>query len=416
MNRTHYQLVFAGVVIAVIAAVLGYQFARRYTDSVAMKSQSAQRDVLYWYDPMTPNQHFDKPGKSPSMDMQLVPRYADKNEVGQNNDAASVHIDAATTQNLGVRFTTVQRGMLMQSIEAAGTLMFDQRQITVVQTRTKGFVERVYARAPGDVLRRGDALVDLLVPEWAGTQAEYLVLLNTGDVSLIHAAKERLRLAGMSDELINSIAAGHKVRPVITIRTPLAGVIDTLDIREGMTVDAGMTLAKINGLEKIWVEASIPEAQGALTGLGKQVEVRLTAYPGKNFKGEVIAVLPEANADTRTLRLRIELDNAQGKLKPGMFAAVHFDTGNHEPMLYVASEAIIRSGTRNVVLVVDGKQNNQWRFTPTVVQTGIETNGSTAILSGLSEGQQVVASGQFLIDSEANLNGVLARMSLGSAP
>ena len=406
MNATSYKLAAVLVAVAVLGVAGGYGLARhngQYMHTVN-STASADRKALYWYDPMVPTQHFDKPGKSPFMDMQLVPKYA-----GEGGDEASIRIDPSIVQNLGVRLTTVERGTSSQPIEAVGSIVFNQRNVAVIQARTNGFVARVYARAPGDVLQRNAALVDLLVPEWAGAQAEFLTLLKNADHDLIDAARERLMLLGMPTDLIKRIEGEKKAQTTVTVRTPIAGAIESLEVREGMTVTAGANLAKINGLETVWIEAAVPETQGGLATLGKSVEARLTTYPADVFKGTVIAVLPEANAETRTLRVRIELPNPQGKLRPGMFAQVRLDGGSAEPALRVASEAVIRSGTRNIVLIAD----EAGRFTPTEVQTGAEANGKTVILRGLAEGQKVVASGQFLIDSEASLKGVLARLGGG---
>jgi Cu(I)/Ag(I) efflux system membrane fusion protein len=364
------------------------------------------RQPLYWYDPMQPGQHFDKPGKSPFMDMQLVPRYADE---GGESEAGGLKIDPTIVQNLGIRFTHVERGTLPQTVDAVGTVGFNQRDIAIIQARSNGFVTRVYARAPGDLIGQGAPIADLLVPEWAGAQTEFLALLKSSDHDLIEAARQRLVLLGMPAELIAHVEVTRELRTTVTIRSPLAGMIDALEAREGMTLAAGATLAKINGLATAWIEAAVPEAQGALTQLGRRVEARLTAYPGQRFTGRVIGVLPQANAETRTVRVRIELDNLGGRLRPGMFAEVRLDNCEPTPVLSVASEAIIRTGTRAVVIVA-GEQN---RFIPTEVQAGADVDGKTVIVKGLTEGQTVVASGQFLIDSEARLKGILARLADG---
>jgi Cu(I)/Ag(I) efflux system membrane fusion protein len=357
---------------------------------------------------MVPNQHFDAPGKSPFMEMQLIPKYPDAQG---DTDTAGVKIDSGTLQNLGVRLTTVERGPLVQPLQAVGTLGFNQREVAVIQARSAGFVTHVYARAPGDIVDRNAPIVDLLVPEWIGAQTEFIALLNSRDHALINAARQRLRLLGLSEESIASVEKSREPRPTVTIRSPLSGVIETLDAREGMALSNGATLAKINGLATVWLEAAIPEARGGFASLGKQVWAQLTAYPGERFEGHVIAVLPQANVETRTLRVRIELTNAGARLKPGMFAQVRFDSADAKPVLYVASEAIIHTGTRTIAIVAA----EQGRFIPTVVQAGLDVDGKTIILDGLKEGQRVVASGQFLIDSEANLEGVLARLGTGES-
>lgn len=407
MNASRPQLAFLGLgaaFLAAISATVGYWLARSPEHSGSLPAATHERQPLYWYDPMKPDQHFDKPGKSPFMDMPLVPQYADE---GSDRQAGGLRIDPAIVQNLGIRFAHVERGALPQVFEAVGTVGFNQRDIAIIQARSNGFVTRVYARAPGDVITREAPIVDLLVPEWAGAQTEFLAVLKNGDHDLIDAARQRLVLLGIPPVLIARIEATRQLITTITVRSPLAGMIDTLDAREGMTVSAGATLAKVNGLTTVWIEAAIPEARGALAQLGRRVEARLTAYPGQHFTGRVIGVLPQASADTRTVRVRIELDNPSGRLRPGMFAQVSLNYGEQAPVLYVASEALIRTGTRAVVIVV----REQNRFIPTEVQAGADVDGKTVVIKGLTEGQTVVASGQFLIDSEANLEGVLARLA-----
>ena len=417
MNISHQGVAVAAIAVSALllgGTAAGYWFARsgasESTQMAPMEADEPGRKPLYWYDPMVPNQHFAKPGKSPFMNMQLVARYADQENAGQ---APGIRIDPGIVQNLGVRFTTVEHRALSERIEAVGSVTFNQRDIAVIQARTGGFVSRVYARAPGDVIPRGAPLVDLLVPDWAGAQAEFLALLQSSDKTLIDAARQRLILLGMPQDLISRIEASKTQQATMTIRTPLAGVIETLDIRDGMTVSVGAPIAKVDGLATVWIEAAIPEAQAGRTQIGKGVDVRLTAFPGKTFSGRLIALLPEANMETRTLRVRIELPNVGGLLRPGMFAQVRLDSGDQTPVVSVSSEAVIRTGSRSVVIVA----GESGRFIPTDVRTGGDVAGRTIILEGLTEGQKVVSSGQFLIDSEANLKGVLTRLgSAGTAP
>lgn len=403
------------VIVAVLSAAGGYWVARHgggadVMPETAGKSPAGARDsgrqVLYWYDPMVPNQHFDKPGKSPFMDMQLLPKYAD-----ESTGSAGVQISPNIVQNLGLRVAPVESGRFSQPLQAVGNVGFNQRNVAIVQSRTNGFVSRVYDRAPADVLRRGAPLVDLLVPEWAGAQTEFLALLRSDDRGLIEAARQRLLLLGMPADLIARIESSQKQQSTITIVAPIGGAIESLEVREGMTVSAGATLAKINGLETVWLEAAVPEAQSELLAVGQSVEAQLAAYSGETVQGRVIAILPETSVETRTTRVRVELPNPNLRLRPGMFAQLRLHVGDDTPRLWVPSEAIIRTGTRN--LVISAEEGN--RFEPTEVQTGTEAGGKTVILSGLKEGQNVVASGQFLIDSEASLRGVLARLNSQNA-
>ncbi len=335
-----------------------------------------------------------------------MPKYADE----QSADTG-VKIDAGVVQNLGMRTAKVERGSLAATVDAVASVQLNDRQVAIVQSRSSGFVERVYARAPGDIITRGAPLVDLLIPEWAGAQGEFLAVRNSGDQALLQAARERLQLLGMPADVIRRVEQSGRPQTVVTITAPIAGLIQTLDIRSGMTVTAGAPLAKINGLESVWLEAAIPEAQAGQINVGDQLQARFAAYPGTSFSGKILAVLPETNADSRTLRVRVELANRDGRLKPGMYAQIRLATSKAAASLLIPSEAVIRTGARNVVLVTSGDGHYQ----PVEVQLGPESDGKTVVLDGVSEGQQVVTSGQFLIDSEASLKGLLARVNT-SAP
>jgi len=398
------------IAAALSGAATGYWFARHggepadpmhpAVQTTSAAAVSSDRPALYWYDPMVPNQHFDKPGKSPFMDMQLLPKYADEGGAG-----GDVRISPNIIQNLGLRIAPVQLGRLSQPIEAVGNIVFNQRDVAIIQSRTSGFVSRVYGRAPADVLHQGAPLVDLLVPQWAGAQAEFLALVRSGDRELIDAGRQRLLLLGMPADLINHVEASHQQQPTVTIVAPIGGAIESLEVRAGMTISAGATLARVNGLDTVWLEAAIPEAQSGLLTLGQPVAARLAAYPGETFKGRVTSILPQTSVETRTTRVRVELPNPNLRLRPGMFAQLQLQAGDDTPRLWVPTESIIRTGQRNLIIVA-AEAN---RFEPTEVQIGAEAGGRTVILSGLEAGQKVVASGQFLIDSEASLQGVLAR-------
>jgi Cu(I)/Ag(I) efflux system membrane fusion protein len=357
---------------------------------------------------MVPAEHYPGPGKS-SMNMDLIPKYAE--ETALPGAASGVRIDPAKVQNLGVRLATVERGTLPSDLTATGTIEFNGRDVAVVQAKAAGFVQRVYGRAPGDVVRAGAPLADLLVPDWAGAQGEFLAVQRTGDAALIRAARRRLQLLGMPPSLVEAVARSGRVRNVVTLATPRGGVIKTLGVRNGMTVSAGETLAEVNGLATVWLNAAVPEALAGQVRLGEAASATLAAYPGETFTGRVTAILPQTEAASRTLTARVELPNRSGRLRPGMFATVRF-AGAAQPALLVPSEAVIRTGRRTLVMLAE----TGGRYLPAEVQTGREAGGRTEVLAGLSEGEKVVASGEFLIDSEASLSGVQARSIAASTP
>ncbi|MDI7776540.1 efflux RND transporter periplasmic adaptor subunit [Asticcacaulis sp. EMRT-3] len=402
-SRPVFAVSVAALIIAAGGAGYGLSHLNRSSNSSAPVGDAAKdtgKKVLYWYDPMVPSQHFDRPGKSPFMDMQLVARFAGDS----GGDSASVHIDPATLQNLGTRLVSVQSGNFSDTFDAAGALDFNQRDVAVIQARANGFVQRVYARAPGDVVTAGAPIADILVPTWSGAQLEYLAVRQTHDPALEAAARQRLVLLGMPQGLINTVSRTNRPATTVTITTPVGGAIQTLDARQGMTVSMGQTLAQVTSLATVWLTASVPEIQAGQVRVGQAVSADLTAFPNETFNGRVVAILPTTETDSRTLSVRVELPNRSGKLRPGMYATVHLH-GDTTSALSVPSEALIRTGKRTLVMMAAGNGG----FTPVEVRTGRENGDRTEILAGLSAGDKVVASGQFLIDSEASLAGIQAR-------
>lgn len=388
-----------GLVVAALAlgVAAGWWAGQPRDTGMAPSMAASAPKALYWYDPMFPQQKFDKPGKSPFMDMQLVAQYAD-----DKADAQTLRVDPGQTENLGVRLATVSRGMLATRVMASGVLGFNERDVAVVQARTPGFVERVYNLAPGDVLKPDAALADVLVPEWAAAQEEFLALKRVGDSALLAAARQRLRLTGMPPALIAQVERSGKVQPVLTVTSPVGGVLQTLNVRQGMTLGLGETLAQVNGLGSVWLTVAVPEAQAAAVAPGQTVEARLPAFAGEVFKGTVSTILPQTNADSRTLQVRVELANPDARLRPGLTAQVSLEQSIDQQVLWVPSEAVIRTGHQALVMLAE--EGGHYR--PVEVRTGSENDGQTAILQGLQEGQQVVSSGQFLLDSEASLKGL----------
>ncbi len=363
------------------------------------------RRVLYWYDPMVPDQHFDRPGRSPFMDMDLVPRYADEGPA-----EAGVRIDPGVAQNLGVRLAVVESAPVSRSVTAAGVLAFNERAVAVVQARAAGFVERSYGRAVGDVVAAGTPIVDIRVPEWTAAQAEYLALRGAGG-DLAQAARRRLAMLGMPASLIERVEREGAPRPVVTVTAPVAGAITALDIRNGMTIMQGAPLATINGVSPVWLVVSLPQADAGMARSGVRVTADVPAYPGETFAGRIESVLPAADPATRTIEVRIALPNPRGRLRPGMTAEAEISEGDARPALLVPAEAVIQTGRRTVVIVA----LDNGRFAPTEVALGRRSGDRIEVSRGLSEGQRVVASGQFLIDSEASLTGALERLEASSA-
>jgi|CXWL01.1.fsa_nt_gi Cu(I)/Ag(I) efflux system membrane fusion protein len=410
MNRI--PLILVLLVGVVIGGAATWWFTRHSQSMPEARSdQSNEKTVLYWYDPMVPNQHFDQPGKSPFMDMQLVPKYAGAAEAS----AGTVSIDPRLVQNLGVRTAIAKRGTLAVNVRATGSVAFDEGAITWVQARVAGIVERLHVRTTLMKVDQGQPLLTLIAPEWTASQAEYLALRQTrtaGLDGLRAAARQRLTLLGMSEAQIRAVERSGRAQDRITIAAPHAGVIGELSVREGASVMAGTPLMRINGLDSVWINAAVPEAQMGRVKAGAKVTVELPAYPGESFQGSIDALLPDLDAATRTQTARILVPNPTGRLVPGMFAQLQIDeAANAGAGILVPTEAVIATGTRDVVIIDAG----DGRFWAQEVRVGAEANGQTAVLEGLSEGDRVVLSGQFLIDSEASLIGTLARLDSNPA-
>ena len=401
------------VLAAVGGLVVGVTATWLFTHHDAMKSTassapaSTDKKVLYWYDPMVPVQHFDKPGKSPFMEMQLVPKYAG----GESSDSAGVvQIDPRQVQNLGLRTVKVAHGTLQATVRATGTVAFDERTVTVVQARVAGIVERLEVRAPLTAVKQGQPLLTLLAPDWTAAQEEYLSLrrMQSGGLDeLRNGARQRLLLLGMSEGQIRAIEHNGRSQARITITAPRDGVVGELSVREGATVMAGTPLLRLNGLDTVWINAAIPEAQIGRVTSASSVNIELPAFPGQRFEGRIDALLPDIDAATRTQTARILLDNPEHRLAPGMFAQIEFAGAKaRSEGVVVPTEAVIATGTRAVIIVDDG----DGRFRAQEVRIGDEADGKTEVLDGLKDGETVVLSGQFLIDSEASLTGTLARL------
>lgn len=407
MKRTHLTalLVVGSAVLAGGSFLLGRHTSNDGTSRAANSAGTSSPDgrkVLYWHDPMVPGPRFDKPGKSPFMDMQLVPVYADSDQ-----SASGVKVSPSVQQNLGIRYANVRRAEASSSFDAIGTVQFDERLSVAVQTRVAGYVEHLAVRAPMERVRKGQALATIFAPEWLGPQSEVLALKRAGVApDLIAAARERMRAMSIPENLIRRSEETGTAQARFTLSAPASGVVAELGVREGVAVTPGMTLFRIAGLEKVWAVAEVPEAQAVRLIRGQKVKAVLQADASQTFEGELREILPEVSSNTRTLKARFEVDNKEGKLTPGMLLRLQV-TGPTSTRLVVPAEAVIRTGKRAVVIV----RNDAGAFEPRDVSPGMDLGDDIEVVQGLKEGDQVVASGQFLIDSEARLRSVLGGMA-----
>jgi len=404
--------VSAAAALLLAGAAAGYWWAHKSTaneSTPAAGGPSGQGRVQYWYDPMAPGQHFDKPGKSPFMDMQLVPRYANEAE-----GASTVRVSPALMQSLGIRLGKVERVSLPTRLHAVGSVTFDERLLQLVQARVDGYITQLHVKAPLVHVRRGEPLATILAPQWLEAQQEYLTLLDATSESapaLRAAARERLTVLGVPDAAVRTLEEKRQTTAATIVQSPIDGVVTELGARDGAAFAAGASLFRINGLTSVWVNAQIPEAHVSMVPMGSTVQAHATAWPGREFKGRVIALLPQVDPQTRTFTVRVALDNPDFRLSPGMWVTLDFTGPALPPQLVVPSEAVISTGERSVVITA----KDSGAFDVVEVSTGVEQDGKTPILSGLQEGESVVVSGQFLIDSEANLKSAVDRLKAGGS-
>ena len=404
MNR--HQLALVAAVGAALLAVAGFYAGRHSLSTVSAPAASVDsngRHVLYWHDPMVPAQRFDKPGKSPFMDMQLVPVYSD--EAG----SPGVRVSPAVQQNLGLRTAAVKRVDAAPSFDAVGTVQFDERLTSVVQTRVAGYVEQLAVRAPMEQVRTGQPLATIFAPDWLAPQNELLALKRAGaSEDLVAAARQRMRAMSIPESIIRRSEETGTAQARFTLSAPGDGVVAELGVREGAAVTPGMTLFRIAGLGKVWAVAEVPETQAVHLSKGRKVKAVLEADATQTFEGELAEILPQVGSTTRTLQARFTVDNKAGQLTPGMLLRLQV-AGPSSSRLVVPAEAVIRTGTRTVVIV----QKDAGSFEPRNVQLGADLGDAVEVAQGLTEGEVVVASGQFLIDSEASLRSVTHDMAPG---
>ena len=335
-RRTRIAALVASVVV--ILAVLAVRYCK-----APPAAQATTREVPgYWYDPMHPSQHFDQPGKSPFMDMQLVPKYADRTTNGGKGSPVNIEIDSRVVQTLGVRLATVGRGSFARVVDTVGLVAVDEHRIEAIQVREPGWVERLDVRAAGDAVRRGQLLAGVYSPDLLATQQELLIARTSKDPNLIEAARRRLGLFGLSDAQIARIDKTGRVERRIDYYAPFDGYVMELGARQGAAVGPGATLFQLANLNSVWMIAEVPEAQAAWIKAGNPAVAQVPALPGERFEGKVDYLYPELTQATRTLKVRVVVNNPGQRLRPGMFATAHLEGPTQVSVLTVPTEAVDR--------------------------------------------------------------------------
>jgi len=366
------------------------------------------REPLYWVAPMDPNYRSDKPGKSP-MGMDLIPVYR---EEGGGDAPGTVAISPQVVNNIGVRTAEVGYGRLDTSVNTVGYVQYDEDRLVHVHPRVMGWIETLYVKAAGDPVKKGEPLYTLYSPTLVNAQEEFLLALKRGNAVLIEAAEDRLEALQVPASAIDHLRETGAVSRTITLYAPQDGVADNLKAREGMYVEPGMKIMSIGTLEHVWVIAEVFERQAALVAVGDPVRMRLDYLPGRQWRGRVDYIYPSLNPKTRTMQVRIRFENPDAYLRPGMFAQMEIDAQPGAATLLVPREALIRTEAQSRVVLALG----DGRFKSVAVKVGRIAGDRAEILSGLEEGDRIVTSAQFLIDSESSRTSDFMRMNMDSAP
>ncbi len=405
MNRNTITAVL--VVGALLMGVIAGRFWARDNDSEGSSPAPGEREVLYWAAPMDPEYRRDEPGKSP-MGMELMPVYAD--EAG-DNDPAVVSIDPTVVNNLGVRTALAELGALARRVETVGYVSYDEDTLQHIHSRVDGWIETLAVKAAGDPVVNGQLLFQLYSPVLVNAQQEYLATLTGGNATLISASRERLIALGISGREIGRLDTGRTASRLVSVFAESDGYAAELGAREGIFITPATEIMSVARLDEVWVLVEVFERQAGWISIGQQAEVELDYAPGQSWQGRVDYIYPELDPVTRTLKVRLRFNNESQELRPNMFARISIFGSETNPVVHVPREALIRGGTVNRVVVAMG----DGRFRAQPVDVGIESGDRVEIRSGIEAGDLIVTSGQFLIDSESNIESALTRMDEDSS-
>lgn len=366
--------------------------------------QSSEPEPLYWVAPMDPNYKREGPGKSP-MGMDLIPVYEERVSDGEAGPG-TITISPNVVNNLGVRTAKVKHQSLHTEIVTVGYVKYDEDKLFHIHPRVSGWVDKLYVKAAGDPVRKGEPLYDLYSPELVSAQDEFLLAINRANERLTQAAEDRLGALQIPKSFINKLKKTRRIEQTITFYAPQDGVVDNLNIREGFYVQPGTTMLSVGSLSQVWVEAEVFERQASLVNTNDPVTMTLDYLPGRTWKGKVDYIYPTLDSDTRTVRIRLRFNNPNRALKPNMFAQVTIYTDSAEQLLVIPREALIRTGHQDRVVLALG----EGQFKSIEVKVGRLDTSSAEILEGLQEDDSVVTSAQFLIDSESSKTSDFQRM------
>ncbi len=373
---------------------------------------------LFYRNPMNPEITSPMPAKD-HMGMEYIPVYSNAN-TSDSAPTGSVSIDPVTVQNMGVRTAIAKISELSHDIKTIGHVTYDEQRITRLHPKTEGWIEKLFISKTGDAVKKGTMLLSLYSPQLVSSQQEYLLALSSletlknspfddiriGAEQMVRTSRERLELLDVPEHQLHDLEHSGKIKKGLHIHSPFNGIVMNIGAREGQHVTPQTELYMLADLSKVWVFADVYESELPWVNVGDNVEMTLTGIPNKVFKGKLSYIYPYAEAKTRTIKVRLEFANPGLLLKPDMFADVIIKTQQQSNLVSVPSEAIVRSGERDQVFVV----REQGKFEPRDVEIGLTSNDLTQILKGVSSGEEIVTSSQFLIDSESKLRESTAKM------
>ncbi len=387
--------IISSILIALLAVNL-------YIGNSTLAVAEGDKEILYWVAPMDPNYRRDKSGKSP-MGMELIPFYAGENEGG----GSTITISPVVVQNLGVRTAVAELTRLWRGIDTVGYVDYDESKVSHIHLRTEGWIEKLAVESEGERVKKGEFIFEVYSPILVNVQEEFVTALSSGNKGLIRASKERLSALGISKSQINNLLKTRRVRQRISVYAPQDGVVSELPVREGMFVKPAMKVMTLGDLSTVWLLAEVFERQTEWVEVGQPAEVSLSYIPGRVWNGKVEYIYPSLDPKTRTLKVRLRFDNPGEVLKPNMYANVKIFGGAKEDTIVIPLEGLIRTGREERVIISLG----EGKFEARNVKVGIESGEYVEILEGVNEGDKIVTSGQFLIDSEASMHASLTRMT-----
>lgn len=393
---------FLLVIAAYLAGLLTHHLMA--TSNKPDGSKSASKP-LYWVAPMDPNYRRDKPGKSP-MGMDLVPVYANT-----QSDTGTVEISPRVENNLGVKTAKVEQKTLSRKIDTVGYVTVDENNIEHIHSYVDGWVRKLWVKATGEHVKKNQLLLELYSPTMNNAQQELLLALKNNSTSLINAGRKKLLTLGMSKSQVEQIISNRRQDPLVKVYSTTDGIISKLQVREGAYIKPSVDLITIEDLSRIWVIAEVMEGQSAWVKEGDHATASMAYLPGKLWHGHVDYVYPELDKKTHTLRVRLVFSNADITMKPNMYANITIDTKPIKGSLAIPRQALIRTGSGDRVILSLGGG----KFKAQPVQIGIESGNYYQVLSGLSAGESIVTSAQFLIDSESNIKASFDRMNSGES-